>query len=266
MVIDFHTHTFPDKIAEKALHGLSQTANGMLPHSDGTEAGLRTSMRENGIDYSVVMPVATAAHQVEDINDNAIAVNGIDGLYSFGAMHYEYTHCMQELKRIKAAGLKGIKLHHDYMGLRFDDERSIAIMQAAFDMDLLVLIHAGNDPVSKEVHYCTPEMIRDVLPRLRGDHLIASHYGGLMNIESVENCLLGEDIYIDTSMAHHYYGLERLRNILVHHPADRILFGSDSPWENQATSLRLLRSMSLSDEMIRQITWDNPARLLGIFG
>lgn len=264
MVIDFHTHTFPDKIAAKALRGLSETANGVLPHTDGTETGLRASMQENGIDYSVVMPVATAAHQVEGINDNAIAVNGVDGLYSFGAMHYEYADYKKELRRIKDAGLKGIKLHHDYMRLRFDDARSVAIMQEAFAQGLFVLIHAGNDPVSPDVHYCTPKMIHDVLPQLQKNMLIASHYGGLMNLEEAEQYLLGEDIYIDTSMTHHYYGLERLRHVLEHHPSDRILFGTDSPWEDQGTALRLLRSMSLSDELIRKITNDNPAQLLGI--
>ncbi len=265
MRIDFHTHTFPEKIAAKALQGLSETADNTLPHTDGTEAGLLASMKENGIDYSVMMPVATAAHQVRGINDHAIAVNGTHGLYSFASMHYEYEDYREELQRVKQAGIKGVKLHHDYMRLRFDDKRSIDIMQTAFELGLLVLIHAGNDPVSKDVHYCTPEMIRDVLPSLQSDMLIASHYGGLMNINEVEKYLLGENLYIDTSMAHHYFGLQQLRFILENHPKNRIVFGSDSPWENQGTALSLLKSMSLSDEMIAQITWENPARLLGIF-
>lgn len=264
MIIDFHTHTFPEKIAEKALRGLSETADDTKPHTNGTEEGLRASMKANGIDYSVVMPVATAARQVEDINNNVIRINGVDGLYSFASMHYEYENYKEEFKRMKDAGIKGVKLHHDYMRLRFDDNRSIDLMKAAMELGLLVLIHAGNDPVSKDVHYCTPEMIHDVLPELKKDQLIASHYGGLMNLDGVEKYLLGETIYIDTSMAHHYYGLQRLRRILENHPEDRILFGSDSPWEDQQTSLRLLQSMSLSDEKIRKITWDNPARLLGI--
>lgn len=264
MVIDFHTHTFPSKIAEKALNSLSETANGVLPHTKGTETALRESMKENNITYSVVMPVATAAHQVTDINNNAIAVNGVDGLFSFASMHYEFENYKAEFKRVKAAGLKGVKLHHDYMGLCFDDERSIAIMQAAFELDLAVLIHAGGDPVSPNLHHCTPEMIKRTLPKLRGGRLIASHYGGLMDIEDVERYLLGEDIYIDTSMAHHYYGLEQLRHILMSHPADRIVFGSDSPWENQGTSLALLKSMILPDTLIQKITWENPSKLLGL--
>jgi len=264
MIIDFHTHTFPKEIAKRALGRLSRTAGDLLPHTKGTEDALKASMRENNIAYSVVMPVATSAHQVVEINNNAIAINGNDGLFSFGAMHSDYLDYKSELQRIKEAGLKGIKLHHHYMKLYFDDAKSISIMQAAFELDLIVMIHAGSDPVSMDIPYCTPSRIKKVLPLLSGGILIASHYGGLMNIEEVEEYLLGEDIYIDTSMTHHYYGLERLRKILENHPSDKILFGSDSPWESQGTSLALLKSMSMPDTFIHKIAWDNPARLLGL--
>lgn len=264
MVIDFHTHTFPPKIAAGALNHLSEIAGGIIPHTLGTEDSLKESMRNNGISHSVMMPVATSARQVTTINDHAIEINGNDGLFSFGGMHFEFDDYKKEFLRLKNAGIKGVKLHHDYMNLRFDDERSIAIMNAAFELDLIILIHAGNDPVSKEIHYCTPKMIKETLPKLKTGKLIASHFGGLMNIEEVETYLLGENIYLDTSMAHHYYGLEKLRHIVDSHPEDMILFGSDSPWENQGTSLALLRSMSLSPELIRKITWENPARLLGL--
>mgnify|MGYP001416165389 CR=1 FL=1 len=207
MVIDFHTHTFPDAIAPAALEQLSACAN-VLPHTDGTENALRSSMRENNISYSVVMPVATRAQQVVNINNNAIAINGKDSLFSFGCMHYEFEEYEKELKRLQNAGIKGIKLHHDYQQLYFNDPISVNIMQCAMSLGLTVMIHAGNDPVSPDVHYCTPSMIKEVLPQLRGGRLIASHYGGLMNIEEVERHLIGEDIYIDTSMTHHYYGFQ----------------------------------------------------------
>ena len=58
MVIDIHTHTFPDKIASAAIDKLS--AAGHIPYfSNGTVSGLKTSMKKAGIDYSVVLPVAT---------------------------------------------------------------------------------------------------------------------------------------------------------------------------------------------------------------
>ena len=268
MIIDFHTHTFPEKIAESALKKLAQTS-GTVPHLDGTETALKNSMKEYGITYSVMLPVATKPHQVPGINDHAIKANAKalsegGGLLSFGAMHCAYEGYREELKRLKEAGIKGIKLHHDYMNIYFDDEQSLRVIQEAFSNGLIVMLHAGDDPVSREIHYCAPERIAGALDRLKGGILIASHFGGLMNVEEAKEFLAGKDIYIDTSMSHHYFGLETLREMLLLHAPDKILFGTDSPWENQGTGLALLRSMSLSEEMIRTITEENPRRVLGL--
>ena len=56
MIIDFHTHIFPDKIAAGVISQLS-SAGGITPHTDGTLAGLKKSMKDGGIDASVVLPV-----------------------------------------------------------------------------------------------------------------------------------------------------------------------------------------------------------------
>ena len=76
MIIDFHTHTFPDAIAAAAVDKL-QAASHTKPFSDGTVSGLRASMATAGIDASVVLPVATSPRQVSHINDNAIRVNAL---------------------------------------------------------------------------------------------------------------------------------------------------------------------------------------------
>ncbi len=268
MIIDFHTHAFPEKIAEPALKKLAETS-GTMPHLDGTEAALKKSMEKHGITYSVMMPVATKPQQVPGINDHAVWANAKallegGGLLSFGAMHCAFEGYREELKRLKEAGIKGIKLHHDYMNSYFDDEQSLRVIQEAFLNGLIVMLHAGDDPVSKDIHYCTPKQIAGALDRLRGGILIASHFGGLMNVEEAKEFLAGKDIYIDTSMSHHYFGLETLREMLLLHDSDKILFGTDSPWEDQGTGLALLRSMSLSAEMIEKITQENPRRVLGL--
>lgn len=58
MIIDFHTHCYPDKVAPKALHNLYYN-NGVAAHSDGTLNGLWESMAKAGINLSVVLPIAT---------------------------------------------------------------------------------------------------------------------------------------------------------------------------------------------------------------
>ena len=57
MIIDFHTHIFPDKIAERAIASLEASLWEVSKHdkkaaTDGTLAGIKKSMAENGIDYS----------------------------------------------------------------------------------------------------------------------------------------------------------------------------------------------------------------------
>ena len=52
MIIDFHTHTFKDSIAQKALESLSNSSS-INPFTDGTYKGLIKSMDDAKIDYSV---------------------------------------------------------------------------------------------------------------------------------------------------------------------------------------------------------------------
>ena len=92
MLIDFHTHTFPDKIAAAALKELSERS-GIFPHTDGTAQGLMDAMARDGVDLSVVLPVATNPAQVEKINRRALEANASSdktGLISFGAMHPDF--------------------------------------------------------------------------------------------------------------------------------------------------------------------------------
>ena len=74
MIIDFHTHTFPDEIAEHALDSLKSKSH-TVPFSDGTTDGLVARDREAGIDLAIVLPVATNPGQVRSVNDRAAETN-----------------------------------------------------------------------------------------------------------------------------------------------------------------------------------------------
>ena len=111
MIIDFHTHTFPDAIAPATVQKLSQVSR-TKPFTDGTAAALKASMARAGVDHSVLLPVATKARQVPGINDAAAAINARgEGLISFGGIHPDYPDWKTELDRMPALGLKGVKIH-----------------------------------------------------------------------------------------------------------------------------------------------------------
>lgn len=74
MVIDIHTHTFPDKLAAPTIRKL-QGACHTRAFTDATNAGLAASMARAGIDCSVVLPVATNPHQVAHVNESAAQIN-----------------------------------------------------------------------------------------------------------------------------------------------------------------------------------------------
>ena len=44
MLIDFHTHAFPDKIANRAVAGLSFDSGGLVPQTDGGVNSLKAEM------------------------------------------------------------------------------------------------------------------------------------------------------------------------------------------------------------------------------
>ena len=71
MIIDFHTHIFPDSLAPRAIDKLSKSAD-IISYTDGTFHGLQDSMKQSGITYSVLLPVVTKPSQQEDVNRIAI--------------------------------------------------------------------------------------------------------------------------------------------------------------------------------------------------
>ena len=70
MIIDAHTHTYPETIAKRAIEKLEKNS-GTKAHTNGVQSGLMASMKEAGISYSLLLPVATSKKQVDTINEVA---------------------------------------------------------------------------------------------------------------------------------------------------------------------------------------------------
>lgn len=279
MTVDFHTHTFPAKIARAAVEKLSGMSH-TLAFTDGTVDGLRRSMADARVDASLVQPVATNPRQVEHVNDASILINrtgGETGVYSFGGMHPDYPSPEKELERLCAAGVKGIKLHPVYQGVDFDDARYLRILRAAFAMDMRVLIHAGLDVSFPGVEHVSPAMIQRVVERLGGGRLILAHMGGWRQWEEACRLLAPTDVMIDTSFSigrmtpvdgtlsqPEMLPLSEAGDIIRAYGTDRVLFGSDSPWSGQKQSLELIGQLKLDEEDRQKILGGNARRVLGI--
>ena len=94
---------------------------------------------------------------------------------------------------------------------------------------------------------------------------IAAHMGGYLQWDEVERHLIGRDLFLDTSYSFGYLGEERMTALIRAHGAGRILFGSDSPWTEQAAALSALQSLHLAEEELNAISSLNAERLLAKF-
>ncbi len=281
MIVDFHTHIFPERIAARAVSGMQQHSHTAL-FTGATGAELTASMRRAGIDLSVVLPVATAPQQVVKVNDASLRINeqtAQTGLLSFGCMHPDFEDPEAELRRIADAGIRGIKLHPVYQHTDLDDPRNLRILACATELGLVVIVHAGYDVGIPGEAQATPEKIRRAIDAVGPVTLILAHMGGWRCWEEAADLLAPCGVYVDTAFSlgpmhpipDGYYAdpasLARLdpegfvRQVRAF-GADHVLFGTDSPWEDQAAEAEALRTLPLSDAEKHDILGADACRLL----
>lgn len=262
MIIDVHTHTFPDALAARAVAALSATA-GVPAHTDGTNAGLRASMARAGIDLSVIMPIATKPAQVRAINAWAAEVNAVnDGLLAFGTLHPAQEDWRAEIDHLVADGIPGIKLHPDYQKFFVDDPALVPLFQGLADAGRLVLLHAGVDIGLPPPVHCPPDRLARLLDAVPELTVIAAHMGAYAQWDEVEQHLLGREVYLDTSYSLADLGPARMTALIQAHGAEKVLFGTDSPWTDQAAEVAAIRDLPLTDEEKRTVLGENARRLL----
>ena len=280
-VIDIHTHTFPEKIAERAISSLKAKSHSRA-YTDGTINSLSRSMSEAGITYSVIMPVATNPKQVVHVNDSSIAINerySETGIMSFGAMHPDFANYSCELERLARSGIKGIKLHPVYQGVSVDDERYVKILRKAGELDLIVMLHAGWDIGFPGNDNALPEKIASALRESGDVKVILAHMGGWRCWRESEEVFADSDVYIDTAFSlgefepldDGYYSSreecmmltgEEFMKMVNTFGEDRVLFGTDTPWASQYETLRNINALPLNDCQKAKILHSNSAELL----
>lgn len=264
-VIDSHVHTFPAKVAQAAVSKLERTS-GITPFTDGTLPDTEAKIKAAGVDHAVLLNIATAPKQQASINRCAQDVNqSTHGFFTaLGSVHFLAEDALEELNRIHEAGIPGIKLHPDYQNFMIDDERVFPIYQRCLDLGLIVYFHAGWDCYSPDLVHAPPEASRRVLDTFPKLKVVLAHFGGLRQWERVEKSLIGRNVWLDTAMCATFGEPEQMERLFNMHNPDRILLGSDCPWENPMISVNFILKMGLSPEIKKKILSENARRLFGI--
>ncbi len=260
-IIDIHTHAFADAIAPRAMAALEAGA-GTRACLDGTVRGLLASMDAAGIARSVVHSIATRPSQFAPIMQWSATIRS-DRIIPFPSVHPADPAAADNIRRIRDAGFRGIKLHPYYQDFTIDEPDMWHIYETIRECGLAVLCHTGFDMAYPRDRRAEPRRIMNVIRRFPGLCFISTHCGAWCDWDEVRRHLLGQPVWMETAYSLECMDAGSARELLLGHPAEYLLFGTDSPWADQAQAVALVRRLGLGAEREAMLLGGNAARLLG---
>ena len=259
MIIDFHAHIYPEKIAEKATAAIGKFYEDAPMAWHGKADELIQSGNRIGVVKYVVHSAATTEAQVQSINDFIIGECRLHKeFWGFGTIHPAFVDYKTELARIKKAGLNGIKLHSDFQKFQVDDPRMDKIYDEAARLNMAVLFHAGDC----RFDFSGPKRILSVLEKHPDLTVIAAHFGGYTEWDNAIEYLVGKNVYFDTSSSLWKLPLEKANRMIKAHGHKKFLFGSDFPMWDHEDELSRFNQLELSQQEREDILYNNGARLI----
>lgn len=260
MLIDAHAHAFPDALAPKAVARLSKHS-GQVFALDGTVAALQKSMRMAGITHTVILPVSTRPDQTPGINQFAIGLGEIPGLIPFGTATHMRSEFKDDIARLRDAGIRGIKFHADYQAFDVDEPGMFPLYEAIAEAGMIAFFHSGGNLNIPEPPRCTPERLACIMTRVPELKIVAAHLGGWRLWDSVEEYLIGQPLWLDTSFCLDHMAEARFMRMSRAHGMDKILFGTDSPWNDQGRELERISRLPWTADEREQLLFRNAAAL-----
>lgn len=262
VTIDFHTHIFPDDVARRTIAAVKKNFNIIAPES-GTEMGLRASMHSAGIAKSVVLPAARLPEEIRQTNEWILSI-ARDGLIPFGAIHPLLEDLTEELDRLSLKRIPGVKIIPSLQKIFPDDPRCGPLYESIIERDMIIVFHAGGEPIERGLIYGTPQRFSTITESYPELKMVLTHLGGLRMWEDVQRYLIppGKNVFFDTAYVSAYLSKEEIANLIIEIGTNHVLFGTDYPWTSPAEEIKLIRGLGLFEKEIEKILSKNGEMLL----
>jgi predicted TIM-barrel fold metal-dependent hydrolase len=261
VIIDAHTHVWPDDIAGRAL-GLNRVP-GLEARGDGTVGGLRADMARSGVDVSCCLAIANKPEHVAKVNA-FVAGLGTPTTVPVGTVHVGLG-VEDNLEALRSNGITRVKIHPLFQDYALDHPRLWELFEA-FGSEIAVIAHVGEGGDAYRNSLSSPAMIRDITRQFPQLRLVACHFGGYRILDDAEEMLNGADVVLETSWPPTLAGLrpERVRRLIRNHGAERIVFGSDWPMTSPEEELAAVQALGLRDDELEQVLGGTLARVFAI--
>ncbi len=258
-MIDFHTHCYPDHLAEKAMASLPEPTVGT-----GTRQDLLSSLSQADFSAAVCLNVAVYPRSQAATNRFANSVNSAP-LVSFGSIHPDAPDALDALDGLKESGICGVKFHPTQQQFHFSDKKYFPIYRHIGELGLITLVHSGGK-VQFPDFICGPGEVAEAIDCFQGAPFVMAHMGGTLLKANELDTLCRLPVYLDTAFCAEATDPAWFMEILSRHGTDRVLLGSDYPWSTPQIAIDYLKKMPLTREELHAIGHGNAVRLLHSVG
>ena len=228
--MDSHAHIYPDAIALKAAQSIADFYR-IDMQEDGRLATLLERGRLAGITAHLVHSVGVTPERVPGINDYLMktVAQHPDRLVGFGTLHPGMADVRTELKRIRAGGLRGVKLHPDFQHFCLDDPAAVEMFRVLADMGMPALVHTGDT----RYPYSEPARMARVLRAVPELKAICAHLGGWsVWSEAWKELADLPNAWVDTSSSLYALEPDAAAAIIRRYEGTHVFFGTDYPmWD-----------------------------------
>ena len=257
-IIDIHTHIYPEEIAQKATDSVREFYSLGDGSMDGTAGMLMAQGREVGITRFVTLPVAIRPDRVQGINDFIqLQAKEHSCFIPFGTVHAAMEGLSDEVERLLAMGVKGIKLHPDSQGFPIDDTRLLPMYEAVRGR-IPVMLHMGDT----RYDHSHPARLRRILDQFPGLSVIAAHFGGYSMYETARELLQDTDCVMDISSSLMFMEPGVAEKYINAYGAERMAYGTDYPLWNPAAEVNRFLQLKLTADQFDQIAHKTAERIL----
>jgi uncharacterized protein len=275
VIVDFHTHIFPQEVRDKRDEYVKRDATFEAMYANpkakiATAEELLASMEYAGVDVSVALGFAWREHELcVRHNDYLLEVAAkSDGrIVPFCTVNMAADEAPGEMQRCVAAGAKGLgELRPESQNWDLNGEPGARLAELARERGLVLLFHVtevgGHEYGGKE------GLQLGAFYRFAMQHtdlsIVGAHLAGGLPFAMPENPRVSLAACADTAARRFLYPESAYPDFVDRWGARRLLLGSDFPLVTQAAQIEDVR-LNLRRKAERDLVLGgNAARLLGI--
>jgi predicted TIM-barrel fold metal-dependent hydrolase len=193
-------------------------------------------------------------------------------LIGFGSVDPAREDALERLARFPSLGLRGLKLHPTLQ--RFDpgDDRFLPFFDAAAELGLIVLTHAGTSGLGAgepggqglRIDVARPLLLDRIAARHPRMPIVLAHVGWPWHLEALAMALHKTNVLLDISGWKYRYLPDDVRREMSRRLRGQFLFGTDYPMFDPEACLAELERLALPANVAAAILRDNASALLGL--